>query len=393
MLLVGGLLLPVLGSGRGAAAADASPFPTASVGPATLPVLPPDSLYAAGGPVVAGPAGEILAQVELAAPAGARTWAVVYRSSDAQGSPIGVSGLIIAPATAWTPGSAARTVLSIGHPTAGLADACAPSRLPSDGLVTTALPLLAQGFVLAVTDYEGLGTPGPHPYIVGQSEGRSVLDAALAAQALPDTGAGPTTVLMGGSQGGHAVLWAADLAATVAPSLDIVGTIAFAPAGDLAAIARFDQVGDPDPAARSSALMLVDAWHDSYGLSRGVLTPEGRAALPVLASACDVQLSAMPVDTDLTTRPAWLRRLHQNTPGQVRTDIPILIFQGDADRVVPIASTRSLVARLCAIGDTVDLRILAGADHRGSLSMASLLTAIGWAQDRLAGIPAASTCP
>ena len=43
------------------------------------------------------------------------------------------------------------------------------------------MPLIVQGVVVAATDYEGLGTPGPHPYIVGASEGHSVLDAAVAA--------------------------------------------------------------------------------------------------------------------------------------------------------------------------------------------------------------------
>lgn len=33
-------------------------------------------------------------------------------------------------------------------------------------------------------DYEGLGTPGGHPYLVGPSEGRSVLDVVRAARKL-----------------------------------------------------------------------------------------------------------------------------------------------------------------------------------------------------------------
>ncbi len=216
---------------------------------------------------------QILAKVELRAPEGVRKWAVIYRSASYDGSPIGVSGLIIAPAQPLQPGEAPRTVLSVAHATVGLADGCAPSRSPSDGLVTAAQPLLDRGFVLAVTDYEGLGTPGPHPYIVGASAGRSVLDAALAAAAMPETGAGPRTVLIGGSQGGHAVLWAADLAATAAPSLDVLGAVAFAPAGDLEAIARYDRSASAGSDAWSSAVMLVTAWHAVYGLPLDVLTP------------------------------------------------------------------------------------------------------------------------
>ncbi len=70
--------------------------------------------------------------------------------------------------------------------------------------------------------------------------------------------------------------------------------------------------------------------------------------------------------------------------------MPVLIFQGDADQVVPLDSTRSMVARMCAVGDTVDLRVLRGADHRGSLSPMSLLAALTWIAERVDGLPASS---
>ncbi len=376
----------------GGVTAGAQPSPSATT-TSSLPVLPPPVLYAAGGPVAPGPAGEILAQIELRAPQGVRKWAVIYRSTSYDGSPVGVSGLIIAPEQPLRPGAAPRTVLSVAHATVGLADGCAPSRSPSDGLVTAAQPLLDQGFVLAVTDYEGLGTPGPHAYIVGSSAGHSVLDAALAAAAIPETGAGTRTVLIGGSQGGHAVLWAADIAATMAPSLDVLGAVAFAPAGDLEAIARYDRSTSASPDAWSSAVMLVTAWHAVYGLPLDVLTPEAEALVPQLDTLCTLQLDDDPTRVALADRPEWLARLRQNTPGATRTAVPVLIFQGDADRVVPIESTRSLVHRMCAVGDAVDFRVLPGADHRGSLNPASLLAAVAWVTDRLAGTSAASTCP
>ena len=75
-------------------------------------------------------------------------------------------------------------MVTLGHGTTGLADHCAPS-LTASGLVRNAdnESLLRAGYVVAATDYEGLGTPGLHPYIVGQSEGRGMLDAARAARA------------------------------------------------------------------------------------------------------------------------------------------------------------------------------------------------------------------
>ena len=67
---------------------------------------------------------------------------------------------------------------------------------------------LKAGYAVVRTDYEGLGVPNvTHPYLIGVSEGRSVLDMVRAARKL-DTTIGKNVVLAGHSQGGHAVLWA-----------------------------------------------------------------------------------------------------------------------------------------------------------------------------------------
>ena len=44
--------------------------------------------------------------------------------------------------------------------------------------------MLAHGYVVVATDYEGLGTPGVHAYLVGLSEARAVLDSVRAARNL-----------------------------------------------------------------------------------------------------------------------------------------------------------------------------------------------------------------
>ena len=46
--------------------------------------------------------------------------------------------------------------------------------------------MLARGYVVVATDYPGLGVPGQiHPYLIGVSEGRAVLDSVRAARACP----------------------------------------------------------------------------------------------------------------------------------------------------------------------------------------------------------------
>ena len=59
---------------------------------------------------------------------------------------------------------------------------------------------------MAVTDYEGLSTPGPHPYLNGEAVADDVVDAVRASRQLgvPTTG---RWVVAGFSQGGHAALF------------------------------------------------------------------------------------------------------------------------------------------------------------------------------------------
>jgi pimeloyl-ACP methyl ester carboxylesterase len=87
--------------------------------------------------------------------------------------------------------------------------------------------------VVSVRDYVGLGVDAPHPYLIGQPEGRSVLDAVRAAHQLDGVELEDRTVVWGHSQGGHAALWAGALAPTYAPDVNVIGVAALAPASDL----------------------------------------------------------------------------------------------------------------------------------------------------------------
>ena len=62
-----------------------------------------------------------------------------------------------------------------------------------------------------------MGPPGPHPYLVGTSEGMNALDSVRAARNLPEAGAGSDFAVWGHSQGGHASLFTGHLAASYAP--------------------------------------------------------------------------------------------------------------------------------------------------------------------------------
>ena len=131
-----------------------------------------------------------------------------------------MSGAIFIP-----PGKApagGRDVIAWAHPTSGVVEKCAPSLMPDTaGMIWGLQSMLAKGYVVVATDYPGLGTPGIHPYLIGESEGRAVLDSVRAARAMPQSGASNRFVVWGHSQGGHAALYTGELAKSYAPELEL----------------------------------------------------------------------------------------------------------------------------------------------------------------------------
>ena len=94
-------------------------------------------------------------------------------------SPITVSGALFIPK--GTPPQDGWPLLAWAHGTVGIADICAPSwQARSYRDVRYLNEWLSQGFAIVATDYQGLGTPGPHPYLKVRPEAYSVLDSVRA---------------------------------------------------------------------------------------------------------------------------------------------------------------------------------------------------------------------
>src|SRR5262249_56873835 len=121
-----------------------------------------------------------------------------------------------------------RDVIAWAHPTSGVVESCAPSLMPDlAGTIWGLSDMLARGYVVVANDYPGLGTPGMHPYLIGESEGRAVLDSVRAARDLPDAGASNRFAVWGHSQGGHASLYTGELAARNTPGQASAGAPLF----------------------------------------------------------------------------------------------------------------------------------------------------------------------
>src|ERR1700754_2672323 len=157
---------------------------------------------------------------------------LLYTSTGIEGKSVAVSGDVAVPKGKAPKGG--WPVISWAHGTVGIADSCAPTKIGTQANYDSKLlnAWLKAGYAVVRTDYEGLGTPGPHPYLIGVSEGRSTLDMVRAARKLnPDIG--KTLVVAGHSQGGQAALFAASLTKKWTPELKLKGTVAFAPVSHL----------------------------------------------------------------------------------------------------------------------------------------------------------------
>jgi pimeloyl-ACP methyl ester carboxylesterase len=362
------------------------------------------SFYAATQQEIAGRPGTIIRKEPLtgSVPPGVSAFRILYRSTGLHGEPIAVSGVLVAPSGVAPAGG--RPIVAWSHPTSGVDQPCAPSLSASVLQMIQGLPqMLQRGYVVVATDYPGLGTAGPHPYLVGVSEGRAVLDSVRAARNLPEAHAGKRFVLWGHSQGGHASLYAALLAHKYAPELTLAGVAVAAPASDLIALSKFS----PDrPDTLLMGAMLIWSWSRVFDTPLDqVVAPADVPSVGILARLCfdppldsDSQPAAKPftmasykLTQDLATAEPWRSLFVRNTPGALPTNIPVFLAQGSADTTIPPKLTAMYMQRQCQAGSAVHMVVLPGVDHR-MIAHDAEGAAVDWMSNRFAGRPAPNDC-
>lgn len=358
------------------------PSPTASPSATAAPTPPCEGPDGVGGPVPAGLGpGDLVAAVDLTAenasspgfPTEARVWRMLYVTTGVDETDLQlVCGTVAAPEDGPQLFGSRGRILNWSHGTVGIAQECLPSSDPATGIwgpmpggintIAWGTDLskregdpaggllqyaLDEGWVVASADYQPDVT-----YVVGKMEASAILDAARAAtqlvnQEYPELAPGDyDAVIWGHSQGGHAALWAGQLAesylAGTRPSqptagLTLVGVAALAPASNFItqqgqpSVAPGDGLADwemhknigldlPDPALQMQigpALFsyIFGAWE---GLSEGrepaedaafpaypptvgpvdlsdIATPTGEGTVDTIKALCLRRSSAAPV--------------------------------------------------------------------------------------------------
>lgn len=335
-----------------------APRPAFYEPPATIPSTP-------GTIIRSEPATLLLDPVNLSSSVVTAT-RIMYSSTDAQGTPIAVTGTVFVPKTGYR-GAPARPFLSYAPGTQGMADRCAPSRQMAEfaeyegvGIART----VGRGYAVGMTDYQGLGTPGSHTYMVRDAQGAAVLDMARAAKSLQGSGVGPTTPigLMGYSQGGAAAAAAAEMAPGYAPELDIKGSAIGAPPADLSKVgANLD--GGFYMAFATYALVGVAQGHQID--PRPYLNADGQELAAQVEGSCVYELlndsfkdssrytNSGKSLTQLLTEEPFATGVREQRLGTTKPGAPVVINHAIGDDVIPYAVGKQLGRDWCAHGGRV----------------------------------------
>jgi hypothetical protein len=347
---------------------------------------------------------------------------IMYRSNGA--GETAVTGTYFEPDNPW-PGRGPRPLIAYAPGTQGQGHQCAPSRVFNQGIhysgglditfgyeevfVST---LVARGFAVVVTDYEGLGTPGMHTFANRIAQGQALLDAARAAMHLPGTSLDPhgPVALWGYSQGGGAAASAAELASSYAPDLNIVGVFAGAPPADLVAMLPYV---DGSVLAGGIGYILngiIAAYPEAEPAIRAKLTVYGDDLLAKTRNQCVMETvltygfhhlqEYFVADPSQLVQEEPLRSLlDEQRIGRLKPQAPVLIDINRFDPLVPWTAAAQLGRDWCAQGADVQFHTneqppllnKLGVNHGLALLVDGEL-AMQWLADRFRALPTTPNC-
>ncbi|GHB58598.1 triacylglycerol lipase [Streptomyces viridiviolaceus] len=388
---------------------------------------PPTTLPEADGTLIRSePLRLALSLPGLGGPLPGRATRLMYKSTDANGEPVAVTGAYIEPTAAWR-GEGPRPLVAVAPGTMGQGDQCAASmalerplllngRTVSVGYEDLSVyRLLARGVAVVVTDYAGLGaTDRLHTYVNRVDGAHAVLDAVRAARSLGSASitSGSRVGLFGYSQGGGATAAAAELQPSYAPDVPLAGTYSGAPPADLTEVTEAIDGSDLAGALGWSLNGFLQTEPALRPIADRYLNAAGEAALEDLSTMCvgDALFAygsarstawtttGQSVSDIVRAEPALQAFLADQRIGTLKPGSPVRVATGVNDNLVPHAQSRRLAVDWCRKGakvtyDPVMLPNVGSGllNHFGPL-LADQGDAISWLTDRLSGKPAGSDC-
>ena len=391
---------------------------------------PPSTLPAANGTIIRSEPQELnlwLDDLDGTKKLSGRATRIMYKSTDAAGRPVAVTGTFIDPATRWT-GRGQRPLIAFASGTQGAGDTCAPSKVlestvtveeGSLGIGYEAISiqrLLDAGIAVVATDYIGLGTTDRlHTYTTRLDLGHAVLDSVRAARNLDGTslGTSPAIGLYGYSEGGGATGAASELAATYAPELKIRGAYVGGPPADLMSVLRTVDGTLPVGVVAYAINGLAEYSPELRSVLRTETNAAGKEALANARRLCtldsmiqyrfqktsDWTVSGRSAAEVVSRYPGVKAFIEKQRLGTVKPSFPTMVLVGTQDDVVGGPQAKQLARDWCARGANVTYDPVVQLVSSAGFGINHVLPifeggprAEKWLVDRFDGVPARSSC-
>ncbi len=347
------------------------------------------------------------ATVDLGAGAPAfRAWNVMYRSTDSLGAENAVTGTVIVPNGIWL-GFGGRPVVSYATGTHGLQQGCAPSLQMAAGTDYESENIKAalnEGYAVLVTDYAGYTTGDVPTYLAGASQAHATLDIVSAASQVPSSGvsANAPVAIWGYSQGGQTAAWAAELAQSYAPDMDLVGVAAGGVPADFEASADYLNGSTGASFMLGAVIGLAEQYPDNLDLDE-LTNDAGKDAIETGKNQCvfealfyfmndsikEYTANGETLDEMLEDEAIYEAITDQNL-GEGLPSVPVYLYHGQADEFIPIAQHTELKENYCGRFANVTFDIYPS-EHIVTQFQAAP-TVMNWLDDRFDGDSAANGC-
>jgi pimeloyl-ACP methyl ester carboxylesterase len=312
-----------------------------------------------------------------------------------------VTGTVFAPKGA--PPEGGWPIIAYGHPTTGIGAECAPSSSPNLlNLSTTVLGLVNAGFVVAMSDYQGLGNDATyHPYLDATTAGYNLVDSVRAARkVIADTS--DRWASFGLSQGGQGAWAANELSADYGTGLTLVGSVSVSAPLDIVGFADAADAGTLTKEQQPAYQALLAALKNEYPdidldeYRRGIVQEYWNELLQCDYAKADERARLVGQITPDDLRPSGTaatetlrgRLAKASLPRRVLT-APAMVIYGGQDALVPPAWTDMALQRACEMGDVIRIDLQPDKGH----SDVDISPVMAWIGDRFSGDPAPNSCP
>ena len=328
---------------------------------------------------------------------------LLYRTTDMHGNPDAAATTVIVPAERAP--KAVTPVISYQCAIDAVTSRCFPSyalrrRAVAPGAVAQfefvlVAAALAEGWAVSVPDHEGREGMWGAPY----EPGYHVLDGLRAALNTERLGLAPSAPvgLWGYSGGGLASAWAAELAASYAPELNVVGAVLGSPVGDLGNTFRRLNGTYMSGLPALVVAALADIYPELNKIIQEHATEEGKRLLERLHHMTTAEAVIRMVKRDMDDMvdvplqqildsPELKRIFDDIKLGAVVPTPPVLIVQAVHDQLISVADIDELADTYSAAGANVTYHRDLFSEHLLLHPMSAPMT-LRWLTDRFNGKP------